>query len=297
MFKSMKLGVKLLCSFGVVALVVLLLGLVGYYGATRSDKFINEIGGVRLPSVENLLIIKEKGENIRGSMRTLAIPGLSREVRENMYHNLLKAREKYQAAWKTYEALPQTPEEAQIWKEFVSTWDAWREANNQAMELSKKLEGLNTEDKETLDRSYRQLQDLLLGRVAEKEKAALGLLDKLVEVNKEAAVIAVKQAAGEAAFLKVLSLVAMLIGLALAMGLGVFITTESLQDHHQYRLLPERWFRTGSRRGHPGVFGQPVLGRGVERAGRLLGGDLLLPRGDGFHDPAPTPTTPARPTP
>ncbi|MGQ9687508.1 MAG: MCP four helix bundle domain-containing protein [Desulfobaccales bacterium] len=112
MFKKMKLSVKLICSFGAVSLIVLILGLVGYYGATQSVKHVRDIGEIQLAKVENLLIIKAEAEDIWGSMRNLAIPGLSREVRERQYQNLLKAREKYEKAWKVYEPLPQTPEEA-----------------------------------------------------------------------------------------------------------------------------------------------------------------------------------------
>ena len=109
MSQRVKLGVRLLLYFGAVSVIVLLLGLVGYYGATRSVVSVNEIGMVRLPSVENLLVIKVEAENIRGTMRSLAIPGLAREVRERQYRNLLKSREIYEKAWKIYEPMPQTP--------------------------------------------------------------------------------------------------------------------------------------------------------------------------------------------
>ena len=135
MFKHMKLGVKLICSFGVVSLIVLLLGLVGYYGATQSVAVVHLLGKEQLPAVQNLLVIKGYAENIRGTMRTLAIPGLSREAREKQYRNLTMAREEYGKAWKAYEALPQNPEETSIWKQLVPAWNAWRESNSQAVEL------------------------------------------------------------------------------------------------------------------------------------------------------------------
>ena len=44
------IGKKLILSFLAVAVITLLLGLVGYYGAVESNKSITEIGKVRLPS-------------------------------------------------------------------------------------------------------------------------------------------------------------------------------------------------------------------------------------------------------
>ena len=339
MFKHMKLGVKLLCSFGVVSLIVLLLGLVGFYGASQSVKAINLLGQEHLPAVDDLFTIKACAENIRGTMRTVALPGQSREVRDRQYRNLAAAREEYGKAWKAYEALPQSPEEAEVWKKFVPAWNAWREVNNQAMDLAKKVDRLGITDpadlarllekfskdhyilgnkilqliqegteltggedhtacnagkwlgtfktdnadltremeairaphqhfhevvkkikglvaagnkaeamavydrelvssmketfshfealskttEEALD-TFQQLQQLLTNSVAEKQRAAMELMDKLVVINRSKATNAVQQATGQAAFLKILSLSTMLIGVALALGLGVFIS-------------------------------------------------------------------------
>jgi methyl-accepting chemotaxis protein len=224
MFKHMKLGTKLLCSFGAVSLIVLLLGIMGYYGATQSVTSIKEIAENSLPSIQNLGIISEQAERIRGTMRTLAIPGLSREVRERQIQNLANSRKVYEKAWKIYENLPHTPEEAQVWQQFVPAWSAWREANNQAMDLTKKVESMGTGDKEALAQSYSQLQELLLGPVTEKARVAKTLLEKLSKSNDEAAAAEVQRTTSQAAFLKTVSLAAMLIGLVLAMGLGLFIT-------------------------------------------------------------------------
>ena len=60
------IGRKLFTAFLAVFAITLALGAVGYYSAVRSQDSIAEIGGVRLPGVDSLLIIKENGENIRG---------------------------------------------------------------------------------------------------------------------------------------------------------------------------------------------------------------------------------------
>ena len=146
MIRRLKLGPTLLGAFGALLLVVLFLGVVGYYSAAQGVRGIDEIGRNYLPSVQNLLTISEQGESVRGTIRTLAIPGQSVEVRERQYGNLAQAREKYEKAWKIYEALPQSPEEVQVWKQFVTAWQAWREANNQAMELSKKVDRFGLAD-------------------------------------------------------------------------------------------------------------------------------------------------------
>jgi methyl-accepting chemotaxis protein len=152
MFKNLKLKTKMILAFGAVALITLLLGLVGYYGAVKSEGAIQEIGTVRLPGLDALLTIKEKAENIRGTMRTLVIPGLDKEVRERQYNNLTKARETYQAKWDLFEKLPHTQEQNVLWQQFVPAWNAWREENNKFIELSRQFDRNGISDPTDLTR-------------------------------------------------------------------------------------------------------------------------------------------------
>ncbi len=156
MVKNLKLRVKLILAFGAVALITLLLGLVGYYGAMNSAGAIQEIGAVRLPGVDHLLTIKESAENIRGTLRTLVIPGMGKEVREHQYNNLTKARETYQAAWNAFEKLPRTQAEADIWQQFGPAWNAWREENNKFTEMSRQFDRIGIADPTDLTRRLEQ---------------------------------------------------------------------------------------------------------------------------------------------
>jgi ABC-type transporter Mla subunit MlaD len=156
-FKNLKLGTKLISGYSIVAAITLALGIVAYYGAVKSGDTVEEIVGVRMPSVDSLLVIKKNAENIRGTIRTLAIPGLSSEVRQRQYQNLQKAREEYEKAWKVYEPLPHTEEEAAVWRQFVPAWDAWRKENNLLVEEAKEIDRLGIEDPMSLARQMEEL--------------------------------------------------------------------------------------------------------------------------------------------
>jgi methyl-accepting chemotaxis protein len=131
---------KLIAGFLTVAAITAGVGGVGFWGVYKLAGSVHEIGDVRLPSVDSLLVIKGRAENIRGTMRTLSIPGLSIEMRQRQQDNLKAAREAYEAAWAVYEPLPQTPEEAQLWQQFVPAWEAWRSENNKYMEFCKQFD-------------------------------------------------------------------------------------------------------------------------------------------------------------
>jgi methyl-accepting chemotaxis protein len=338
MLKSMTLGTKLLLGFAAVAAITLLLGITGYYGAVKSDQAIEEIGFVRLPSVDNLLTIEKNAENIRGSLRTLSISGLKAEMRQRQYDNIVKAREEYEKAWKILESLPQSKEEEATWKLFVPAWNAWREENNKFLGMSKDVDRLGISDPEELGKNlelfrgdhyklsgqmlhmllskeqfaggedhtacnfgkwiptfksdnpglnqllqstiephkqfheavrkikrlvqegkvaeaievkkemgtaeektfaaflamikvaddsialHNQAQELLLGPVIQKQRAAIELLHKLVKINRDSASATAKSAETQANFLKTAELVGAIGGVLLALALGFFIT-------------------------------------------------------------------------
>ncbi|MDZ7618136.1 MAG: methyl-accepting chemotaxis protein, partial [Patescibacteria group bacterium] len=161
-FANLSTKWKLIAGFMVVAAITAGVGGIGFWGAYRLAGDVQEVGTVRLPSIDTLRTIKGRAENIRGTMRTLAIPGISADERQQQQVNLTKARETYTAAWEIYEKLPQTPEEAKLWEQFQVVWNGWREENNKAMELARKLnDSLQTYEKTELakNRSYLQTLD------------------------------------------------------------------------------------------------------------------------------------------
>lgn len=140
MLKNMKLGVKMIGGFIIVAVIVLVVGFFGWNGSSRLHGHINEIGSVRLPSIQTLQVIKVEANAVRTVVRTMLNPRLSKEAKLRQYDNLVTARENYTAALDIYEPLPQTPEEARVWNEFTTAWDAWRAANNKVVELAKEID-------------------------------------------------------------------------------------------------------------------------------------------------------------
>ena len=150
------IGKKLIVSFISVATITLILGIVGYYGAVESERSIEELGSVQLPSVDSLLTIKNSAERIRGTVRTLIIAGLPVDIRQRQANNLALAQKEADSAWKIIEQLPQTKEESEIWKQFASAWNAWRDENNKLIELFKQFDLNGVADPTKLTREFEQ---------------------------------------------------------------------------------------------------------------------------------------------
>ncbi|RJP74695.1 MAG: methyl-accepting chemotaxis protein [Desulfobacteraceae bacterium] len=339
MFANMKLGTKIVAGFIVVSVIALALGITGYYMAVIGERQINEIGAVRLPIVDSLLLISKSAEAVRGGIRSLGIPGMSAEMRQRQYDNMVSARQAYEAAWKIYELLPQTTEEEKVWRQFVPAWEAWRTENNKFIELAGKfdqngvgdpaemsrqierftkdhyivvshvndlmsqgarfeggedhtacnagrwLPNFKTDNQEflvllrafeaphqrfhqavsaikravtsgkteearalyqremipnmeavfgTFDKMLavantslnlmNQAQEQMLGPVVQTQRTAMGFLEQLVQINRDVAAAEVARGQSDAAFFKMFSLIAMIVGVLLSLVLAFFIT-------------------------------------------------------------------------
>ena len=134
------IGKKLIMAFLTVSVITLLLGISGYYGAVQSGIAISELGEEQLPSVDSLFLIRVSADNIRGTLRTMALPGISEEERRQQHNNIARAREQYAQALERYEAIPQDSEEAALWNRFLPAWNAWRQEYDKYLELMTRFE-------------------------------------------------------------------------------------------------------------------------------------------------------------
>ncbi len=175
------IGRKLLTSFSVVAAITLLLGLVGYYGATRSNEAIAEIGVNRLPSVSSLLIMSEAQSAVDGAENALLSREIDLAARQQKYASMAAAWQRVDAAWKTYEPLPQTPEEEAVWKKFLPAWAAWKNDHQTYVALSRAYDATLAAQHQG-DANYAEMANQAFVINAESFAKAKHLLDRITEL-------------------------------------------------------------------------------------------------------------------
>ena len=122
----MKLGAKLIGAFIGMAAISAAVGGVGVYGLRSTAAAIEEIGVVRLPSVEGLLVMEIGATDIDAATQILLNPATSVGDRDEAYTRLDEAWKRFDTGWKIYEPLPQTPEESVMWKEFLGAFETWK---------------------------------------------------------------------------------------------------------------------------------------------------------------------------
>lgn len=138
--KNVKLSVKLIGGFCVVALITLTVGFVGWRGATSIGAHLDEVGTNQLPSIQNLLGMDSAFESLRVAQRTLLNPAIDPETRERQHRNFASVRERYKQSWEAWRALPHSNEESELGRQLERTVDAWRAENDLFIQYARELE-------------------------------------------------------------------------------------------------------------------------------------------------------------
>jgi methyl-accepting chemotaxis protein len=216
--KKMKLSVKLIGSFLIVAMITMAVGVIGWIGVSDTYEAVTEIGQVRLPSVEALLIISEAQTAVDSAENALLCPKLSAEARQTQMDRIEKAFARAEKAWKIYEPLPQSTEEAAVWKDFVPAWEKWKKDDQEFVRLAKEYMHSATEEK--MDKMIHQA--LMVNTMT--FSAAETLLGKLVDINSGIAKQAVETASRDFSRTKIVTVSGIIIGTIVACTLGIFMS-------------------------------------------------------------------------
>jgi len=152
------LAFKIASGFGVIILLAMVLGGAGLFALSRLSAALDQISTSELPAAMALIQVQAAQENIRGSLRTLAIPGLPDEMRARQYDDIEKARKTYQEAEQQFEQSEFTPEIQAAWDAYKKASADQREANNQFLDLCRQMDQLGIADPVEVEGKLRQFQ-------------------------------------------------------------------------------------------------------------------------------------------
>jgi len=218
MFSNLRIKWQLASLAGVMLVALLVVGICGYTGIAKVGKAMNEIGVVRLPSIQGLLLISE-------GQTAVAAGTLSAAIYENDYQAQDKFREAQQLrarAWagidagrKLYEPLPQTPDETRLWQRFQGEWSAWKGADDKVGSVLTALAGNRDEQvQRTLFADF--YREYLASRALFARAEAT--LNEIIALNNKVAQASVQD--GDAAVTRSEILMVVLALLAAVVGVG-----------------------------------------------------------------------------
>jgi methyl-accepting chemotaxis protein len=227
MLNNIKIGPKLLGAFGMVALIAAIIGIVGYTSLVSLNNQLDEVGQVRLPSVQSLLemeaainavVLAERGATIRRIFNDEA-------MRKAQFDFMDQNWKKINDALKVYEPLPQTKEEALMWRDFVPLFNNWKKLHEEvrSMFVDKERRMLANVSQEVIDDlDARTFEKVMQARVIWLQVDKL-LVD-LVALNQTVAEQEVKEANELAERSENIIVIVIFVGVIVAFLLGLFIS-------------------------------------------------------------------------
>ncbi len=144
--KNIKLGVKMIGGFLIVAAIVGVVGGVGLLSVQRLNRNIDEIGVVRLPSIQSLLETEIGLEEVLVAQRTLLSELLTVEQRQGYLRNFNSARADFWEAWEYFLTLPATEEEERLSRRFGEEIQEVAALNNEWLERNTAFERIGILD-------------------------------------------------------------------------------------------------------------------------------------------------------
>lgn len=151
-FNSWSICGRLNFSLVSIAVVTFIVAAFGFGGARILNKAIEDVGEVRLHSIQNLLQARLQAEQINGDMINLVIPGETFNERAALYNNIETTLERFHEYVEQYEALPKTEQEKKEWTQFNEAEKKWNQEISQFLVYSKDFDQLGIEDPVDLSR-------------------------------------------------------------------------------------------------------------------------------------------------
>lgn len=136
MFTGLSLQKRMFSAFLFMGVIVLLVALIGWTGTVRLTHYIRTIGENAMPSAITLLQIDSGQTAVQSAERGLLSSRLSLEARQNLVTAIDNALENVNAAFDQYGDLPRSPEEIELYQEFLRNWEQWQQASREFRQLN-----------------------------------------------------------------------------------------------------------------------------------------------------------------
>jgi len=189
MKKTGKLENLVFTGFLIALVIVIISSLINVFIFNGLKNHIYDIGDVRMPSIKGLDMILLGLVDLRkaqGLLTKQVVIDDLQSFNEN-FQIIERANKQIKDGWEIYEPLPQTEEEAKLWKAFLAEYESWKKENDIITAKIEALRGLILARNSEQIKIVKSEADSLFPAENVKATAMRKALDQVINLNYEVA--------------------------------------------------------------------------------------------------------------
>jgi methyl-accepting chemotaxis protein len=211
--RNLRLSNKLIGSFILIALMILLGGSAAWYGVTRVGKELKNVSGIHNQGIYSIGIMAESQKTVHRLERSLLTPETfgNESEKGRLLKMLEEAWNRAEEGRKIYESLPRTKDGEGTWNELKTAWDIWKKDHNVVIQMVK-------------DGKRQEALAMTIGKAKDSAGKVDMLMRNLSDLNLRLTEGATKTAQTQALRQKMTAVIVTIIGIVLAISCGIFFT-------------------------------------------------------------------------
>lgn len=243
--KQVELQFKMIAAFIILGILTFFIAFLGWQTTLNLSAELNEISVVRLPSILSLAKIDQGLRNIDSKQSCLLNTCLGGDNRDITIAQIQENLNLINAGFLEYEKLPRTDKEDQLWKQFILRWQQWEKQQKVFMNLYAEFQKIGiiypyrtqiqlwkTGQQNSPEMKTAQTASLLLSKLQIQDSsinqpvlyATSKSLEKVIQENQNIAQLAKEQADKTIQISQNFTVLAMIFGPIIALGLGIILS-------------------------------------------------------------------------
>jgi len=226
MFNKMKIGIKLLLSFFIMATITGLVGFFGYTGMQSVKKSLDYSFNNTLPSVDGLYKIHVGRNIVITGERGLGNNRMEGQIREAQYKYIQRGINSIEEGIAIFEKLEHPEEITNVWKDFKVSYNEWRQMISKTIDLSKEKDQLMQQGHNKDDKNITEIEQIIYDNTLEARTTFLKndeQIVKILSINEDLVKKMQKQAEVDTSNTIIFLIVIILIAIILAIVLGLVL--------------------------------------------------------------------------
>jgi methyl-accepting chemotaxis protein len=230
MFAKMSLKLKLLSSFCVVAVILMVVAYLGVSNVSTDQKDLADIGSRLMPSADAIKDCERNITQVRMVYRQIMDPALSKSRQQEYTALMDKAWKAIDEDFQLYTSLKHSDEAMTAFKNFKSAFDAWKKDYGQFDVKARAY--INSRDPVESQQLLTQMHDLLEGEMLVTAREAVNRLDEMMEVTQRNTADHLKESNSRATTARMVAIVFGICGVIAALVFGIFLSTNISRRIH-----------------------------------------------------------------